>query len=255
MFNRSNDPVFPASVATFRLDKFEVTVGRFRKFVQAYDGWRANGHPAADEGEHPLSADTGWNSDWDSQLPADNSGLGSVSCQDYAMWTATPGVNESKPINCVNWYEAFAFCIWDGGRLATEAEWEYAAAAGDAQRPYPWGADLPSESLAVYGCLFGGTEACDPEDIAPVGSIPAGDGRYGQSDLAGGVWEWVYDGYQTPYSPQFCDNCASKLQMQERVFRGGSWFNTDADLATASRTPVAPDYDFGNVGIRCARAE
>ncbi len=50
-----------------------------------------------------------------------------------------PGTNETYAINCMTWYEAFAFWVWAGGRLPIEAEWEYAAAGGDENRLYPWG--------------------------------------------------------------------------------------------------------------------
>ena len=117
-FNRSNDPTAPATITSFRLDRFEVTVGRFRKFVEAYQG---NGSMVADAGKHPLIPGSGWDPAWITSLPADQDFLKtSLKCDPmYQTWTDAVGGNERLPISCVSWYLAFAFCAWDGGRLPT----------------------------------------------------------------------------------------------------------------------------------------
>ena len=71
--------------------------------------------------------ETGWQSSDDSNIDPTDANL---LCAATATWTHTAGAQENLPIDCVNWYEAYAFCIWDGGFLPSEAEWEYAAAGG-----------------------------------------------------------------------------------------------------------------------------
>jgi formylglycine-generating enzyme required for sulfatase activity len=187
-------PQFPATIANFRIDPYEVTVGRFRRFVAEYSQTMT----ASGAGKNPSNpADTGWNTAWNSMLPTNATALagakGLLCDSAYQTWTSLAGSNENRPINCVNWYEAYAFCIWDGGRLPTEAEWEYLAAGGDC-RQYPWGsspAPASDANLAVYGCFYNGTGTCSGiTNIAPVGSVAAGSSRWGQFDLAGNVWEW-----------------------------------------------------------------
>src|SRR5580704_6839465 len=58
-------------------------------------------------------------------------------------WTETAGSSENLPITEAHWYAAYAFCIWDGGFLPSEAEWNYAAAGGSDQRAYPWSPAFP----------------------------------------------------------------------------------------------------------------
>jgi formylglycine-generating enzyme required for sulfatase activity len=140
----------PASVSGFRLDKYEVTVGRFRRFVNAVlssDGGPA-WTPPAGSGKHiHLNGANGLNSIEGGYEPgwvtSDNEYLvptnANLACPGDGTWTNTPASQENLPINCVNWYEAYAFCIWDGGFLPSGAEWEYAAAGGSLQREYPWG--------------------------------------------------------------------------------------------------------------------
>ena len=101
-----------AQVSDYWLDVFEVTVGRFRKFVAAYGG-----PPGDDAGAHPKIAGSGWQTSWEAGLPPSKFDPAVLRCSTDATWTDAPGANEDLPINCVEWYEMFAFCLWDGGRL------------------------------------------------------------------------------------------------------------------------------------------
>ncbi|MDX2054077.1 MAG: formylglycine-generating enzyme family protein [Polyangiaceae bacterium] len=258
-FNRSNDPAFPAEVADFTLDKFEVTVGRYRKFVEAYDSWRSAGHPMVGEGAHPRIPGTGWTASRSASLPKDAATLRKVAKCDAAFqhWTDEPGAGENLPMNCIASSEAFAFCLWDGGRLPTEAEWNYAAAGGAEQRSYAWGEDPPAGPplRAVFSCHFT-VAATDPESCkqihtANVGSLPAGDGKFGQSDLGGSVFEWNFDWYAA-YQPT-CVNCAETKESTLRSIRGGYFGSDSGRITTDYRSNHSPDNHIDYIGIRCAR--
>ncbi|MDX2053724.1 MAG: SUMF1/EgtB/PvdO family nonheme iron enzyme [Polyangiaceae bacterium] len=256
-FDRSNDTNFPATVSGFRLDNYEVTVGRFRKFVAAYS--QSMIPPGAGKNVNN-PADPGWDSAWNASLPANRAALtAAVKCDPtYQTWTDAPGPNENLPINCVDWYEAEAFCTWDGGRLPTEAEWNYAAAGGGEQRVYPWGTMVPgaNASLAVYGCNYNGQGTCmGVTNIAPVGSVIAGNGKWGQSDLAGNVSEWNQDWYLlNVYPPMTCNDCTSSEVTSNRVFRGGNFYNLATTLTSASRDGNLPTNHYYVTGLRCARS-
>ena len=198
-----NDQSFPATVDQFRLDRYEVTVARFRVFVAAGKGTKL-APPLAGEGAHPKIAGSGWDSGWDSNLAADAAALkASLNCASESSWVDTPGQTESLPINCVTWFEAFAFCAWKGKRLPTEAEWNYAAAGGDQQRAYPWSSPPSSTTIDSTHAAYG------LGSVSQVGSrSPKGDGRWGNADLVGNVAEWVLDSYLGTY-PKPCLNCAA----------------------------------------------
>jgi sulfatase modifying factor 1 len=236
-------------VDEFGLDEFEVTVGRFRKFVDNYFG-----PPQPEAGQHSFIVASGWRGQWDTLIAADADELAAgLSCHDtQATWTSEPGDNEARPMNCVTWYEAFAFCAWDGGRLPTETEWEFAASGGDEAREFPWGSDAPDPDFALFECDGRPVDDCTASDLLPVGSKPAGAGRYFQVDLAGSVAEWVLD-WHAPYV-EACVNCAAVDAGSERVTRGGSFLSAlSADLGAAERAPEDPGERFPSVGFRCAR--
>jgi len=241
----------PATVSGFRLDKYEVTVGRFRAFVNAGMGTQAD-PPAAGAGAHARIPDSGWKTAWNTSLAANTAALtAAIKCDAlFQTWTDTPAANEHRPMNCVTWYEAMAFCAWDGGYLPTEAEWNYAATGGDEQRAYPW--STPPMSVAIdraHASYSDGTAIA----VTDVGTWSAGDGRWGQSDLAGNVFEWVLDwgaAYTTP-----CTDCANLAATSFRVFRSGAFDVDAASQRTGSRGGNDPSarVHFGDVGVRCAR--
>ncbi|HEX7837548.1 MAG TPA: SUMF1/EgtB/PvdO family nonheme iron enzyme [Kofleriaceae bacterium] len=244
----------PATISSFRLDKYEVTVGRFRAFVNAGMGTRSK-PPSDDSGAHATIPGSGWNRAWNLDLAASTPALIAVlKCHDLATWTDSAGPGDNRPINCVTWYEAMAFCIWDGGYLPTDAEWNYAATGGAEQRIYPW--SVPPGSVVIdgedasYACLGDGSTSCAGTDLLPVGHKPRGDGRWGQSDLAGNALEWVLDGSWFYLNP--CIDCAELIHTDNRLLRGGG-FDAPADTMRM-RTHLATTPASGGFGFRCARA-
>jgi sulfatase modifying factor 1 len=256
----------PATVSGFRLDEYEVTVGRFRRFVGAWNG--GGGYvPPAGSGKHThLNGgqgledssgeggpyETGWMSFDDVHIAPTDANL---ACEtQFATWTASAGSGESLPINCVNWWEAYAFCIWDGGFLPSEAEWEYAAAGGSRQQQYPWGTSDPgtTNEYAIYGCYYpSGSDACTG-GAAPVGTTTLGAGRWGQLDLAGNVNEWTLDWYAS-YAGS-CTDCAYLTGASYRVMRGGYFYNYPSYLLPSGRSDDPPTVRSICIGFRCARS-
>jgi formylglycine-generating enzyme required for sulfatase activity len=249
-FARDNDPDYPATISDLRLDTYEVTVGRFRRFLAGYPG----NLPRPGSGKNPNNpADPGWDPSWDTALEMDRAKLQArLRCGYGATWTDLPSSAEALPISCITWYEAMAFCVWDGGRLATEAEWNYAAAGGSEQRIFPW--SKPPDSTLIdpsYAAYRDATIGDAP--IGRVGSKSKGNGRWGHADLAGNVFEWVADnprgGYVTP-----CTDCAFFLDSETyRRDLGGSWTSPHSMLETSYRGLVVSSNFANNIGTRCAR--
>ena len=250
---------FPATVSAFSLDAFEVTVGRFRQFVTSYDRGDGGSKPQLGAGKNSNDPDDeGWLASWDSQLPAPGA-LATFLVSDSCFgktWTSTQhdlvSDNELKPINCVNWFLAYAFCAWDGGRLPSEAEWNYAAGGGDERRVYPWSqSSLPSD---VIDSSYAAYNLDAPIDV---GSKTAGVSKWNQFDLAGNVSEWMRDSYAPSGcydSSTRCVDCSyTSADDMIKVVRGGSYLDDESGLLVASRwsadaTAAAPVY-----GFRCAR--
>jgi formylglycine-generating enzyme required for sulfatase activity len=162
---------------------------------------------------------------------------------------------KDHPVNCVDWAQARRFCRWAGGRLPTEAEWEYAARSGGQPWTYPWGQEPASCARTVMpdraglGCGKGGTW--------PVCSRPRGNSRQGLCDLAGNVWEWVADCWHGSYrdAPQDGSAWTTRCKGKDRmVVRGSSFLNgTPDDLRAASRDSSPAGRRYFSIGLRCAR--
>jgi formylglycine-generating enzyme len=186
----------------------------------------------------------------------------------FATWTDLPASNENRPINCVTWYEAMAFCIWDGGYLPTAAEWNYAASGGDEHRAYPW-SDPPNsrrvefrhasyfvnETLECFGDLESG---CTIDDLIPVGSKPDGNARWGHADMGGNVDEWNLDWYAFPSDGVVnpCHDCARLDQVAFtplRVTRGGTYRFYSFYMRVPGPLYSRPERRLDWQGFRCAR--
>ena len=265
---------YPAAVTSLRLDKFEVTVGRFRQFVAAaIADWR----PDAGGGKHSHLSDgkglanigaaggyeSGWDEAWSTRLDGKAADWNKhLACdQASASWTPTAGSKEMLPIACVNWYEAYAFCIWDEAFLPSEAEWNGAASAGPQQRVYPWSDPPSSTSIDCAHANFlgatgaNGAEFCISPGTGSVnvvgGQSPLGDGRWGHADLAGNVYEWTLDSY-ADYT-NACPDCVNSEDLENKVMRGGGYANDASAQLVAERAANPPAARSTSLGFRCAR--
>jgi formylglycine-generating enzyme required for sulfatase activity len=159
---------------------------------------------------------------------------------------------EEHPENCVSWEEAAVFCAWVGGRLPSEAEWEYAARSAGQEITFPWGETEPTCEVAVmyegtYGCGLGWytMEVC---------SKPAGSTDQGLCDMAGNVWEWVRDRYHDSYDGAPADGGAwEDPEGDYRVARGGSFYSGVFNLRTTIRAIFHLRNHRPQLGFRCAR--
>jgi sulfatase modifying factor 1 len=259
-----------ANVSSFRLDKYDVTVGRFRAFVAAWNngaGWT----PAARSGKHthlhggmglvdtsqpPGTYESGWLATDSGNISPTNSLL---ACDpSYAPWTPSSGANESRPMTCANWYEAYAFCIWDGGFLPSEAEWAYAAAGGMLEREYPWGSVAPgtANQYAIYGCYYQGTGTCTSvANIAPVGTARLGAGYWGQVDLVGNVIQWTLDWLEPIYATPSVDGADLTMPtgLTGAVVRGSSFEGDVTTLDPTGRASSPRGARYYDTTFRCAR--
>ncbi|MBI5514267.1 MAG: SUMF1/EgtB/PvdO family nonheme iron enzyme [Deltaproteobacteria bacterium] len=225
-------------LSAYCLDTHEVTVARFRSF------WGA-GHPAPTGGiRYPNGRVIAWSGGVNEPTAR--------SSDSACNWTAQSGDRENHPVICMDWWTAQAFCSAGGGRLPTEAEWDFAA-RGAEERRFPWGVEEPSAERLCWR----------QSDTCAVGSFPPT--LNGMRDLAGNVSEWVADEWVVrPTAHQAFsvpDGNAPTLDplthsegCQARVIRGGGWFFTVAAWVRASaRVRLTPSDGSFDVGLRCAR--
>ncbi|MGD0227101.1 MAG: SUMF1/EgtB/PvdO family nonheme iron enzyme [Terriglobia bacterium] len=189
----------------FWLDRFEVTNESFLEFT------RAGGFT-----ERRYWSEEGWRMHEEMREP-------------YPMLKAY--AEPRQPRVKITWYEAEAYAAWRGGKLPTEAQWEWAARGPQSLR-YPWGEKF-MEGAANMSRL-------DLRCTRPVGSYPAGRSWCGADDMAGNVWEWVADSYDAnAYRHALQVDPFTPPSGHSRVIRGGAWGGipggSASDLRSARR--------------------
>ena len=184
------EPETPQHIVTldgFWVDQTEVTNAQFVAYLNEFGNWCEGGGIAVRLG------------------------------QGYCQIKETEGGYEVRqasadhPVVMVSWYGAEAYCQWVGGRLPTEAEWEYAA-RGPEGYTYPWGNDSPTLELARF----------NSGSTVSVGKYPEGVSWCGACDMGGNVWEWTADWFG-PYPAGPRENPAGPATGTVRVLRGGGW--------------------------------
>ena len=217
-------PQREVTVSAFGIDKHEVTKARFADFLDAVPEWRQSQLP---ETAHNGSYLADWIDDRYPERRADH------------------------PVVYITWAAAQSFCRWAGGRLPTEAEWEYVArAGGDAE--FPWGNEWPSVELANYS-------ASEIGESTPVGSYPPNS--FGVHDFAGNVWEFLLDEWQDSHSSTDAvdpvaggpveDDDISSIRGRRSV-RGASFGGSVVNLRTRWRDSHVVTNAVEFVGFRCA---
>ena len=164
---------------------------------------------------------------------------------------------EDHPVIDVTWYGARAYAQWAGKRLPTEAEWEKAARGGLTGRRYPWGNEDPAGGKCNYWSYSGPVTTEMANFYNGRGTLPVGrfePNGYGLYDMAGNVWEWCSDWYDSGYySRSSEDNLTGPETGIYRVVRGGSWTDSPDYMRSAKRGHCAPMLCGTSCGFRCVR--
>lgn len=284
-------PVHAVKVSGYWMDVHEVTNAEFRKFVLA-TGYITTAERAPQWSELAKQLPAGTPKPPDSLLVAGalvfSPTAYPVSLNDASQWwqwvkgadwkhPEGPGSNikgrDQFPVVQISWYDADAYARWAGKRLPAEAEWEYAARGGYKNKSFSWG-DEDIEKGSPKANTWQGHFPNSNSDwdgykgLAPVKSYPSNG--YGLYDMAGNVWEWCSDWYNTNYyksltgkttvNPKGALSSYDPMEptIPKRITRGGSFMCNAAyckGYRVSSRMKTSPDSGLENVGFRCVSSD
>lgn len=249
---KDEKPLHLVSVPAFEIGKYELTVGQFRKFVEA-TAYRTDAEKGADGHKGCFGDGGGVDFGWKAGLSWDNPGFDQ---------------SDNHPVVCVSLNDAHAYLAWlnqEAGsnyRLSSEAKWEYAARAGSST-DYHFGNsksdlcdyanvyDEKGKSTNAYGWRHA---PCDDGEAktAPVGQYKAN--AFSLHDMHGNAWEWVEDCWKSGYHDAPSNGEIYKSEdCRYRVIRGGSWYNIPLGARSANRYWYGPAYRSFNLGFRLFR--
>jgi formylglycine-generating enzyme required for sulfatase activity len=242
----------PAAASTTKINPRDglnyvlVPAGKFQMGCSAGDADCHHDHgliTKRDDDELPVHSVTITKEFWLGQTPVTVAAF-----RKFSVATSTPmpaadqanpnGKLENSPMVGVSWNAASNYCRWTGGRLPTEAEWEYAARAGSTGARY---GEL--DAIAWYRMNAKGA-------AHPVGQKSAN--AFGLYDMLGNAWQWTSDWYDVNYYQQSpVNDPQGPAAGKYHVLRGGSWFNGAADVRASERYPESPANAYGWYGVRC----
>ena len=203
-------PQHQVKLGAFYIDRHEVTNEEYREFLVSNPSWKPTASP-------PPESNGSYLQDW--------------SMSNY------PTGEEDRPVAYITWYSADAYCKWRGGRLPTEAEWEFAASGGLDRPEYPWG-NLPPTPTSGNWSETGKKKTTDVGEFDPNG--------YGLYDMAGNVWEYTSDRW-----PDASPNAANSGARY--VIKGGSYGAAAVNLRVRYRDSHPALGSGPHVGFRCAK--
>ncbi|HRD64812.1 MAG TPA: formylglycine-generating enzyme family protein [Candidatus Competibacter sp.] len=234
---QDNERQHEVQVAVFAIGKYAVTVGQFRRFIEA-SGYRTE----AEKG-------------------------GGIYCRTGSEWKQDPDKNwrnpgfpqtDNYPVVGISWNDAMLYVDWlneqtgQQYRLPTEAEWEYACRAGTVT-PFYFGETIDTDQANYDGnYVYGkGRKGSYRQKTVEVGQFPAN--AWGLYDLHGNVWEWTGSEYDEGYGGAELRIVSDRDSGGPRVLRGGSWNYVPKWLRSAARDWDDPRTRYYNFGFRLAR--
>jgi formylglycine-generating enzyme required for sulfatase activity len=227
-------PVHKVVVKSFYIDKYEVTVAEFEKFVNATN-YKTNAEKE------------GWSYIWNGSSWVKKNGVYWLCGIDGKLITES---KKNYPVIHVSWYDANAYALWAGKRLPTEAEWEYAARGGKNSRGYRYSGSDNIKDVAWY---------CEEHGIVTIHEVGAKQpNELGIYDMSGNVWEWCHDWYsENYYYNSMYENPQGPVSGIYRVLRGGAWSCLEPYNSVYIRSYMMnlniPTYRDIWVGFRCAK--